>query len=70
MGAKNIGVKYLLYMGKYKEEAVSTFGAGCTTFDDIIELINHARNVSDETTVVLIKASRFMNFDKIAEGLK
>ena len=68
--AKNIGVKYLLYMGKYKDEAVSTFGAGCTTFDDIIELINHARNVSDETTAVLIKASRFMNFDKIAEGLK
>ncbi len=68
--AKNIGVKHLLYMGKYKNEAKSTFGDGCMTFNDIIELTNHARKVSNETTAVLIKASRFMNFDKIAEGLK
>lgn len=68
--AKTIGVKYLLYMGEYTNEAKSTFGDGCTTFDDIMQLINHARNVSDETCVVLIKASRFMNFDRIVEGLK
>ena len=57
-------------MGEYTNEAKSTFGDGCTTFDDIMQLINHARNVSDETCVVLIKASRFMNFDRIVEGLK
>ena len=34
--AKDIDVKYLLYMGKYKNEAKSIFGDGCTTFDDIM----------------------------------
>ena len=68
--AKDIGVKHLLYMGKYKNEAKSVFGDGCRTFDDIIKLTDYARSVSDESTVVLIKASRFMNFDIIAKGLK
>ena len=68
--AKDIGVKYLLYMGKYKNEAKSVFGDSCRTFDDIIKLTDYARSVSDEGTVVLIKASRFMNFDIIAKGLK
>ena len=57
-------------MGKYKSEAKSIFGADCTTFDDIMKLTDYARSVSDETTVVLIKASRFMNFDIVAKGLK
>lgn len=68
--AKDIDVKLLLYMGKYKNEAKSIFGDACKTFDDIIKLIAYAQSVSDESTVVLIKASRFMNFDIIAEGLK
>ncbi len=68
--AKDIDVKHLIYMGKYKNEAKSIFGDGCRTFDDIIKLTDYARSVSDESTVVLIKASRFMNFDIIAKGLK
>ncbi len=68
--AKDIGVKYLLYMGKYKNEAKSVFGDSCRTFDDIIKLTDYARSISDERTVVLIKASRFMNFDIIAKSLK
>ena len=57
-------------MGKYKNEAKSIFGDGCRTFDDIMKLTDYARSVSDESTVVLIKASRFMNFDIVAKGLK
>ena len=68
--AKDIDVKHLLYMGKYKNEAKSIFGDGCRTFDDIMKLTDYARTVSDESTVVLIKASRFMNFDIVAKGLK
>ena len=68
--ARDIDVKHLLYMGKYKNEAKLIFGDGCTTFDDIIELTDYARSVTNESTVVLIKASRFMNFDIIAKGLK
>ena len=68
--AKDVDVKYLLYMGKYKNEAKSIFGDGCRTFDDIMKMTDYARSVSDESTVVLIKASRFMNFDIVAKGLK
>ena len=68
--AKDVDVKYLLYMGKYQNEAKSIFGDGCRTFDDIMMLTDYARSVSDESTVVLIKASRFMNFDIVAKGLK
>ena len=68
--AKDIDVKHLLYMGKYKNEAKLVFGDSCRTFDDIIKLTDYVRSVSDESTLVLIKASRFMNFDIIAKGLK
>jgi len=68
--AKDINVKHLLYMGKYKNEAKSIFGDSCRTFDDIMKLTDYARSVSDESAVVLIKASRFMNFDIVAKGLK
>jgi len=68
--AKDLGVEYLLYMGTYKDEAKSTFGENCVCFEDMDELINYVYQVSDENTVVLIKASRFMNFDLIAKGLK
>ena len=68
--AKDIGIEYLLYMGTYKDDAKSIFGERCVCFEDIDELINYVYQVSNENTVVLIKASRFMNFDLIAKGLK
>ena len=57
-------------MGTYKDDAKSIFGERCVCFEDIDELINYVYQVSNENTVVLIKASRFMNFDLIAKGLK
>ena len=59
-------------MGTYKDDAKSIFGERCVCFrrDIEYELINYVYQVSNENTVVLIKASRFMNFDLIAKGLK
>ena len=68
--AKDSGIKYLLYMGNYKSEAKSIFGKRCYTYSDMSDLINHAKQLSNSDSVILIKASRFMSFDLIAEGLK
>ena len=68
--AKKSGIKYLLYMGNYKSEAKSIFGKGCYTYSDMNDLVNHVQQLSNSDSVILIKASRFMSFDLIAEGLK
>ena len=68
--AKDSGIKYLLYMGNYKSEAKSIFGKSCYTYSDMSDLVNHVKQLSNSDSVILIKASRFMSFDLIAEGLK
>ncbi len=68
--AKELGINYLFYMGEFKDEAKTVFGENCSTFDDIIIMTDHIRKILSEKTVVLIKASRFMNFDLIVKGLR
>ncbi len=68
--AKKCNIKYLFYMGKYKDEASQSFGDGFYHFSDVNKLTENVRNIMDKDTVVLIKASRYMNFDLIAKGLK
>ena len=68
--AKELGINSLLYMGKFEDEAKSVFGENCNTFDDIILMTDHIRKLSNENTVVLVKAPRFMNFDLIIKGLR
>ena len=68
--AKELGINYLFYMGEFKDEAKIVFGENCSTFDDIIIMTDNIRKILSEKTVVLIKASRFMNFDLIVKGLR
>ena len=68
--AKDLGVQHLFYMGSFKDDAKIIFGKNCLTFNDITDLTEHINMVSNENTTILIKASRFMNFDIIAKGLK
>ena len=42
----------------------------CPDIEDIILMTNNIRKILSEKTVVLIKASRFMNFDLIVKGLR
>ena len=68
--AKQKNIEYLFYMGAYKEEAQSIFGQNCYTFSNIMELATEINKKSNENTTILIKASRYMNFDIIAKELK
>lgn len=68
--AKELNIEYLFYMGNFQKEAQSIFGQNCYTFTDIMELIKEINKISNEETTILIKASRYMNFDIIAEELK
>ena len=68
--AREFKIKYLFYMGKYEDEAKSSFGDRCFVHKNITELTDHVRKLSSKNTVILIKASRYMNFDLIVKGLK
>ena len=68
--AKERDIEYLLYMGTFSKEAQSIFGQNCYTFNNVMELVNQINKISNENTTILIKASRYMNFDIIAQELK
>ena len=68
--AREYKIKYLFYMGRYEDEAKSSFGDRCFVYKEIKELTDHVRKLSSKNTVILIKASRYMNFDLIVKGLK
>jgi UDP-N-acetylmuramoyl-tripeptide--D-alanyl-D-alanine ligase len=68
--SKELGIEYLFYMGKYKKDAESIFGENCYTSDNMIDLVAELKKISDIESTVLIKASRFMNFDCIVKELK
>jgi len=68
--SKELGIEYLFYMGKYKKNAELIFGENCYTSDDMIDLVSELKKISNIDSTILIKASRFMNFDYIAKELK
>ncbi len=68
--SKELGIDYLFYMGKYKESAERIFGDNCYTSNKMTELVRKLKKISDIDSTILIKASRFMNFDYIVEELK
>ncbi len=67
---KKLSIDYLFYMGDFCEEAQSIFGQNCYTFNDVMELVKEINKISNKDTTILIKASRYMNFDVIARELR
>jgi UDP-N-acetylmuramoyl-tripeptide--D-alanyl-D-alanine ligase len=67
--SKQLGIKYLFYMGKYMEDAKLIYGKNCYTSKDMNELIRQIKKISNSQSSILIKASRFMNFDTIVREL-
>ena len=57
-------------MGKYREDAKLIFGNNCYTSDNMNEIVQKLKKTSNEDSTILIKASRFMNFDYIVKELK
>ena len=57
-------------MGRYKKDAELIFGDNCYTSDNMVDLVNELKIISNIESTILIKASRFMNFDFIVKELK
>jgi hypothetical protein len=57
-------------MGKYKKDAELIFGDNCYTSDNMIDLVTELKKISNIESTILIKASRFMNFDLHCKGVK
>ena len=68
--SKKLGIEYLFYMGKYKEDAELIFGENCYTSDKMANLVKELKKISNTESIILIKASRYMNFDYIVKELK
>ena len=68
--SKQLGIEYLFYMGKYMKDAELIFGKNCYTSDNMDEIVKKLKKTSGADSTILIKASRFMNFDYIVKELK
>ena len=68
--AKKIGIKKLFYIGDYKDIVLENFGENSFYFTDKLELIKYIQNNITEDVNILVKASRFMEFETIVNELK
>ena len=68
--SKQLGIEYLFYMGEYRKDAELIFGENCFTSDNMDEIVKKLKKTSGVDSAILIKASRFMNFDYIVKELK
>lgn len=67
--AKAAGIKQLMTVGQYSALASTAFGIGAQHFEDIAEIQSYLEKNLTENTTCLIKGSRFMQLDRLADGL-
>lgn len=67
--ARDAGVDALLVLGNDSREAARAFGDGARAFDDIDGVIGAARAACAEGTTLLVKGSRFMQMERVADAL-
>ncbi|HDY85427.1 MAG TPA: UDP-N-acetylmuramoyl-tripeptide--D-alanyl-D-alanine ligase, partial [Methylophaga sp.] len=67
--AKSAGVKRLWTVGVQSKNACETFGAGAQHFDDVAALETVLKQTITQDVTCLIKGSRFMQLDKLADSL-
>lgn len=67
--AKNSGVKQLWTVGVQSKNACNTFGENAQHFDDIDALEKQLKQLMNKDITCLIKGSRFMQLDKLADRL-
>ncbi len=69
LDAKDIGVTRLMTIGDQSKKASEAYGVGAQHFDDINELQKQLESELTEGVTCLIKGSRFMRLDKLADAL-
>ena len=67
--AKYKGVEKIFIISKYSDVISNAFGENSYIFNDKKSLINFIKPIVQKETNVLIKASRFMNFEIIVDAL-
>ncbi len=67
--ARELGIDRLLALGEASREAVRAFGAGARHFERLETLIEAALAEDAAGTTILVKGSRFMQMERVAEGL-
>jgi UDP-N-acetylmuramoyl-tripeptide--D-alanyl-D-alanine ligase len=67
--AKKAGVERLWTVGVQSKNACETFGEGAQHFDDVVALEAMLKQIITKDVTCLIKGSRFMKLDKLADSL-
>ncbi|HET7729421.1 MAG TPA: UDP-N-acetylmuramoyl-tripeptide--D-alanyl-D-alanine ligase, partial [Usitatibacter sp.] len=67
--ARTQGIDALLALGEASREAARAFGAGAQHFDDAAALIDAAAAEAARGATVLVKGSRFMQMERVADAL-
>ncbi|MDQ3028336.1 MAG: UDP-N-acetylmuramoyl-tripeptide--D-alanyl-D-alanine ligase [Pseudomonadota bacterium] len=67
--AKAAGIDALLALGSASAAAVEAFGAGARHFDDAARLIEEAGHEAARGATLLVKGSRFMQMERVADAL-
>jgi UDP-N-acetylmuramoyl-tripeptide--D-alanyl-D-alanine ligase len=67
--AKEAGIDCLMALGEASRHAVQAFGKGAMHFADVDALTRAARREADGGAAILVKGSRFMRMERVADAL-
>jgi UDP-N-acetylmuramoyl-tripeptide--D-alanyl-D-alanine ligase len=67
--AREAGLDALLALGPGSAAAAQAFGAGALHFDDVEAILAAARREAESGATLLVKGSRFMRMERIADAL-
>jgi UDP-N-acetylmuramoyl-tripeptide--D-alanyl-D-alanine ligase len=67
--AREQGIESLLALGSESTHAVAAFGAGGAHFDSLEALVDAAKAQAAPRVAILVKGSRFMQMERVAEAL-
>ena len=67
--AKSVGIKRLLTIGNKSRSANISFGEGATHFSDLMSIQEYLESKLSKDITCLIKGSRFMKLEKLADEL-
>ncbi len=67
--AKSMGIDHLFALGEKSIAAVHDFGSGGGHFASVEALVKALKPLLDENTTVLVKGSRFMRMERVADAI-